>query len=378
MSTNQAINNTVREAGLPDLEALLDIENRCFTADKLSRRNFRYMLTKAKAITLIQEINSKPAGYALVLFHAGTALARLYSVATLPEFRGLGLGKQLLETAERTAREHGCIAIRLEVRHDNHSAINLYRKFGYRELNRLEDYYEDHVDGVRMEKSLVPHLNPELVRVPYYQQTLEFTCGPAALMMAMKSLDPAMLLDRKLELRLWREATTIFMTAGHGGCGPFGLALSAYQRGFDVEVIVKDEAALFVDSVRSPEKKEVVTLVHEDFLEQIAACDIKVHHTAVSVADLEAVFQAGGVPVVLISSYRLYQEKVPHWVVVTGFDARFIYLHDPFVDYEFGRTSTDCMNLPILKEEFEGMARYGKSGQRAVVILRRPLPQLQH
>jgi hypothetical protein len=36
------------------------------------------------------------------------------------------------------------------------------------------------------------------------------------------------------------------------------------------------------------------------------------------------------------------------------------------------------MNLPILKEEFEGMARYGKSGQRAVVILRRPLPQLQH
>ena len=45
---------------------LLDIENRCFSADKLSRRNFRYMLTKAKAITLIHEINNKPAGYALL------------------------------------------------------------------------------------------------------------------------------------------------------------------------------------------------------------------------------------------------------------------------------------------------------------------------
>jgi hypothetical protein len=29
------------------------------------------------------------------------------------------------------------------------------------------------------------------------------------------------------------------------------------------------------------------------------------------------------------------------------------------------------MNLPILKEEFFGMARYGKTGQRAVVIIRR-------
>jgi hypothetical protein len=51
-------------------------------------------------------------------------------------------------------------------------------------------------------------------------------------MMAMKALDPAMELNRTLELRLWREATTIFMTSGHGGCGPYGLALSAYRRGF--------------------------------------------------------------------------------------------------------------------------------------------------
>ena len=84
--------------------------------------------------------------------------------------------------------------------------------------------------------------------------------------------------------------------------------------------------------------------------------------------------RTGGVPLVMISSYRLYAEKFPHWVVVTGFDDHFLYVHDPYVDYADGKTPTDCMNLPILKAEFTGMARYGKSGQRAVIILRRRAP----
>jgi hypothetical protein len=50
------------------------------------------------------------------------------------------------------------------------------------------------------------------------------------------------------------------------------MALAAWQRGFDVEVFVNDEGALFVDSVRSPDKKAVITLVQEDFLDQLHAC----------------------------------------------------------------------------------------------------------
>ena len=34
------------------------------------------------------------------------------------------------------------------------------------------------------------------------------------------------------EMQLWREATTIFMAAGHGGCSGQGLALAATRRGF--------------------------------------------------------------------------------------------------------------------------------------------------
>ena len=79
-------------------------------------------------------------------------------------------------------------------------------------------------------------------------------------------------------------------------------------------------------------------------------------------------FDKGGVPIVLISSYRIYHEKFPHWVVVTGYDDRYIYVHDPFVDYEASKSSTDCIDMPILSTDFQRMTRYGKAGQKAVLI----------
>jgi uncharacterized protein YvpB len=57
--------------------------------------------------------------------------------------------------------------------------------------------------------------------------------------------------------------------------------------------------------------------------------------------------------------------------VVTGFDRKYIYVHDPYVDTEHGKTVIDTMNMPILKKEFEAMARYGKSAQQAALVLYR-------
>lgn len=366
----------IRPATLEDLDALVNIEQTCFDTDRLSRRNFRYMLTKANAAILVAEeteANHKSLlGYVLILFHAGTSLARLYSIAVIPASRGRGLGEALMQAAEQAALGHDCVEMRLEVRRDNTASIRLYQRLGYRQFGHYMDYYEDHMEALRFEKGLVPHLRTDVVSVPFYQQTLDFTCGPASLMMAMKALAPELELDRRLELRIWRESTTIFMTSGHGGCGPYGLALAARHRGFDVEVYVNDEGALFIDSVRSEEKKEVIRLVQDDFQNEIEQVGIPIHYTRLNTAHLKTEFEAGGIPVVLISSYRIYREKFPHWVVVTGFDERFIYVHDPYVDYENGKADIDCINMPILQKDFERMARYGKSGQRAVLILRRP------
>jgi hypothetical protein len=305
-------------------------------------------------------------------------MARLYSIAVDREFGRRGIADRLLQAAETAALERDCVSMRLEVRRDNPASLALFRRHGYRQVEVVLDYYEDHMAALRFEKRLAPHLRADLVKVPYYRQTLDFTCGPAALMMAMKALDPAIELNRKLELRLWREATTIFMTSGHGGCGPYGLALSAYRRGFGLEIHVNEDQVFLVDSVRSPEKKEVMRLVQEDWIEELSQLPVALRRGSLGVDELRQKFEAGGIALVLISSYRIYGERFPHWVVVTGFDEHYIYVHDPLVDTEEGETATDSINMPIPHREFQRMARYGKAGQKAVLILyrsdRRPEP----
>jgi hypothetical protein len=321
-------------------------------------------------VTLVADEQGKVEGYAMLLFNTGTSLARLYSLAVDPGAQGRGIGGALMEAVEEHALAHGCVSIRLEVRADGERARALYEQQGYRQIGTINDYYEDGMQALRYEKRLMPLLKQALAKVPYYEQTLEFTCGPSALMMAMHSLVPAIKCNRELELRLWRESTTIFMTSGHGGCGPYGMALAAYHRGFDVELYVSDKGPMFIDSVRNEEKKEVMRLVQEDFLKELKKLPVKVRQGRLTVHKLEEEFNKGGIPVVLISSYRIYHEKWPHWVVVTGFDEKYIYVHDPFVDEEAGKSATDCMNMPIARRDFELMARYGKAGQKAVLIVK--------
>jgi ribosomal protein S18 acetylase RimI-like enzyme len=359
---------SIRPAVVEDLDALLELENRCFDYDRLSRRSFRRFLTTDTASCLVAEQAGRVIGYALVLFHGRTALARLYSMAVAPERRGHGLGRALLRAAEAAALDGGAAVMRLEVSPDNAAAVALYRSVGYVDFGIYYAYYEDDSDALRMEHALVPRVQPISWRVPHYRQTLEFTCGAAALMMAMKALDKRLRLDRRLELRLWRESTTIFMTSGHGGCGPHGLALAAARRGFAVELFVNDEGPPFLDTVRHPDKKAVMRLVHEDFLDEIRKGDVKVHRHPLSADELSERLAAGAVALVLISQYRIYGDKEPHWIIVSGCDQRFIYAHDPYIASGHA-TSTDRVSIPILRREFELMAKYGRSKLRAAVIL---------
>lgn len=361
----------IRPATLGDIDALIALENTAFVTDRISRRSFRHLLTRGRASTLVatDESSGALAGYVMVLFNAGTSLARLYSIAVDPARRGEGVARRLVEAAEDAAVGQECVAMRLEIRRDNQASIELFTHLGYRQFGTRRDYYEDAMEALRFEKRLLPQLRPELVPVPYYRQTLDFTCGPAALLMAMKTLSPQLEFDRRTEIRIWRESTTVFMTSGHGGCGPYGLALSAQRRGFEVSIYVNDEGALFVDSVRSEDKKEVMALVQEDFCEQVGQARIPVHYRRLGLDEMQVAFEHGAIPVVLISSWRIYREKFPHWVVVTGFDDRFIYVHDPFVDTEKDKSVTDCMAMPIARRDFERMARYGKSGLRAALLI---------
>ncbi len=369
---------SLRPALPDDLDTLTALEQRCFSSDRLSRRSFRKWLKRQHAGLIVAlDEQQQLAGYALVLLQPGTRLARLYSIAVDPQQRGKKLGERLLDAAEDYAHQQRRLFLRLEVRKDNVAAIALYERLGYRLFAQTADYYEDHEDALRYQKRL--HYqpssqpgderdNPGSRHLPWVQQTTPFTCGPACLLMALAALKQQAPSTTE-ELLLWREATTIFMTAGHGGCHPLGLALAARQRGLNARVWCNQTGPLFVDSVRGSDKKAVITTVHDHFVSECARQKIPVYYEDFSAADVDEAIAAGSVVLVLISTWRLDGRKAPHWVAISGSDEECFYIHDP--DPGEDQVPMDCQHVPITRQKFEQMRQYGQAKLRTAVILSR-------
>ena len=365
---------SVRRAGPKDLDALERLEEAAFPAgDAFGRAQLRRLLGEANATAFLAESGKRPVGSAVVLWRRGAPSARLYTIATDPAFQGRGAGSLLLAACERAASEKGCAQLRLEVRRSNRRAIAFYERRGYRLLEALPGYYPGGEGGLRLAKDLgAPEEGGLRLGVPYYAQTLGFTCGPACLMMAMKHFDPKLRLGRALELMLWKEATAIFMTAGLGGCEPFGLAVAAGRRGYRAEVLMRSRGVPFLGSVRTPEKKEVVRLVHRQMRAEAEALGAAVRYRDFSYLDVVQALREGAVPIVLVSTYRLhgFKAKAPHWVVVTGFEGGHVLLHDPY-ERHYAPRPRRARHLRVPVQEFRRMKRWGKDSLKSAVFIRR-------
>jgi hypothetical protein len=259
--------------------------------------------------------------------------------------------------------------MRLEVRPDNKAAISLYESMGFRRYRVKHAFYEDQSDAFCFEKRVLPTKLGYAYQVPYFSQNTEFTCGPAALIMAMATHSKKIKPSFELELEIWREATTIFMTSGHGGCGARGLALSAHRRGFGTEVWVSQSSVMFSEGVRDSSKKAILRIVHNKFVADLKRERIPVHVGAINAERLEKAARRGGVILVLISAYQITKTKSPHWVVIAGFDKDHYFIHDPELDPEDGRNLPDVSYIPVEKKEFIKMARYGQRRAQAAVIV---------
>lgn len=360
----------LRPAGPADLDALVKIETDAFDTDRISRRSFRYLLSRDTAETIVAEQDGTIRGYAMILFRRGTSLARLYSIALDPRARGKGIAGRLLQAAEQCAFGHERVILRLEVREDNLPAISLYKAHGYRPIGRYFDYYEDHSDALRFEKLMrggMPVRSP----VPFYEQTADFTCGAACLMMALAANGSDMSLDPVTEISLWRQATTVFMLSGPGGCEPFGLAVTAREHGLKARIVCSRQGPLFLETVRDAEKRRVMELAQTDFRRRADRYGLPVEIRDFTMDELRGELARGNFAIVLMSSYMMFHKKVPHWILAHGDDGRHIVIHDPWVEDEWGETIIDAANLPIPHAVFDRMARYGKSGLRAAIFITR-------
>jgi ribosomal protein S18 acetylase RimI-like enzyme len=358
----------IRPATSADAESLAALEAEAFETDRISRRSFRTLIERPTAVTLVAVDGATLLGYVMILFRSGTGMARLYSLAVRPAAQGRGVGRRLLEAAEQAAEGHDRLFLRLEVREGHTAAIGLYESAGYRRIGRLPSYYADGQAAIRMEKRLRDVKLPP-ARVPFFEQSTDFTCGAACLVMALAGLRGESFLDPVWEIRLWREATTVFMQSGLGGCEPFGLALAAHQHGLQPEVYCSSQDMLFLDSVRDPKKRWIMELAQTDFRHRAREVGIPVRNEAFTLAELRRRLADGQLAVVLVSGYLMMGKKVPHWVLAHGDDGRHILIHDPWVEEAAGETPADAANIPIPVTIFDRIARYGRTGLRAAVFL---------
>jgi GNAT superfamily N-acetyltransferase len=83
---------------------------------------------------LIAEQDGRPAGFAFYFFNYSTWLGRpglyLEDLFVLPEFRGLGVGKKLLQRVAAIAIEKNCPRLQWEVLDWNQPAIDFYKAMG--------------------------------------------------------------------------------------------------------------------------------------------------------------------------------------------------------------------------------------------------------
>jgi ribosomal-protein-alanine acetyltransferase len=87
-------------------------------------------------------------GFAIMEFY--DEHAHLSLLAVQPGYQKLGIGRQLLEWLEASARTAGIFMVHLELRATNDSARFFYEKLGYREVGRKKAYYSGREDALRM------------------------------------------------------------------------------------------------------------------------------------------------------------------------------------------------------------------------------------
>lgn len=145
-------NYLIRRMTVRDLDEVMAIEAQVFSLP-WSKQSYMGELKNQFATYLVCDKEAEVTGYVgiWVVFEE----AHITNVAVAPKWQGQGLGRVLMEEAEKVARSKNALRILLEVRPSNHAALSLYKSLGYMETGRRKEYYSDNgEDAIVMTKLL--------------------------------------------------------------------------------------------------------------------------------------------------------------------------------------------------------------------------------
>ncbi|MCB9989925.1 MAG: peptidase C39 family protein [Rhodospirillales bacterium] len=202
-----------------------------------------------------------------------------------------------------------------------------------------------------------------------YFQTTEFTCGPAALMMAMGALDPEYKPDRLEELKIWREANLIYMGDGHAGCGPHGLACAAIKRGYDAEIYEHKTDNLFGPWTNNEEEARVQNLLAAHDRKKALRRGCRISEEPLTKALITRLIAEGRQLITLTS-----KDLEGHWVIVHDLIDNNVFIIDPYKAEKEelkSRYRTDSGRNFIRYADFDSWIKYGPHDSTVLIALSR-------
>ncbi|MFO7306071.1 MAG: GNAT family N-acetyltransferase [Gammaproteobacteria bacterium] len=108
-----------------------------------------------ESVVLVARDQGRLVGFAIMQF--GDASAHLNLLGVAPTRQRNGIGRQLLSWLETSAITAGTFLIGLEVRETNLAARRFYATMGYREIGRVDGYYQGRENAIRMYRDLAKH-----------------------------------------------------------------------------------------------------------------------------------------------------------------------------------------------------------------------------
>ena len=115
-----------------------ELEKLCFSAP-WSERSIASELESDYSYWLVAVEDDRVAGY--VGSQSCLPESDVMNVAVYPQYRGRGIGEQLMRRLMEDLREQGMESLTLEVRAGNEPAIRLYEKLGFLQVGLRPRYY---------------------------------------------------------------------------------------------------------------------------------------------------------------------------------------------------------------------------------------------
>jgi ribosomal protein S18 acetylase RimI-like enzyme len=127
-----------------DFPFLYVIEEACFQPPlRFSRAHIRRLVGQPNGVTWVAEDDGQLCAFGIAEWAAEESRVTAYiqTLEVLAEVRHRGVGRELLQRMEQSAREAGAMEIWLHVDAQNPAAIRLYERFAYALQGREPDYY---------------------------------------------------------------------------------------------------------------------------------------------------------------------------------------------------------------------------------------------